>query len=131
MAMTEKKPLRPPFALFLFVAAFSANACFAQSYPSKPIRIVTSAPGGAGDIIARLIGQSISGPLGQPIIVDNRAAGVIQAEIVSRAPADGYTLFVQSNILWLLPFMRNDLPYQFVRDFSPITLTNTQPNVLV
>src|SRR6266850_438190 len=70
------------------------DVMFGQDYPSKPIRIITSAAGGGGDFTARQIAQGISGPLGQPVIVDNRASGLLVAEIVSKAPPDGYTLAV-------------------------------------
>lgn len=63
-----------------------------QDYPTKPIRIVTGGAGGGTDFTARLIAQGISGPLGQPVVVENRGAGIIPVEFVSKAPPDGYTL---------------------------------------
>ena len=104
------------------------SAC-AQSYPSKPIRIVTSGIGGSADLISRLIAQGISGPLGQQVIVDNRATGFNQ-EIVVRALPDGHTLLLTSASHWLLPFMRG-VPYDPVKDFSPISQTTQQPTILV
>ena len=67
------------------------GAGYAQDYPNKPIRLITVGVGGATDLTARLVAQGISGPLGQPVIVDNRATGVLAAEFVSRAAPDGYT----------------------------------------
>src|SRR4051812_33906576 len=69
-----------------------ASAVFAQDYPNKVIRIITSGAGGPGDIMARRIANGITGPLGQPVIVENRVP-VIAYELVAKAPADGYTLY--------------------------------------
>jgi len=103
-----------------------------QDYPNKPIRIVVNgAPGGGGDFMSRLIAPGLTSSLGQPMIVDNRPAGVIPGEIVSKAPRDGYTLLVSTGIHWLMPFMRDAMPYDPVRDFSPVIMTNQGPNILV
>lgn len=100
------------------------------AYPNKPIRIVTAAVGGNNDVSARIIAQGISGPLGQSVIVDNRPNGVIPGEIVSRAPPDGYTLLVYNNGFWLGPLLLKS-PYDPVRDFLPVTLTDSTPSVIV
>ncbi len=115
--------------LALLLALGSAPAC-GQEQVSKPIRIVTTAVGGGGDFVARLIAQSISGPLGQPVVVDNRAAGVIAGELVLRAPPDGHTLLVHSNTFWIGPLLEKT-PYEPLRDFAPITLATAAPNILV
>ena len=91
-----------------------------QDYPNKPIRIVTAAAGGGSDFTARQLAQGISGPLGQPVIVDNRPQGFIAVDVVSKAPSDGYTLTIQGASLWLSPLLRK-VPYD-VADFSPISL---------
>src|SRR5262245_24515858 len=101
----------------------------AQGYPERPLRIVTGAAGGGADFIARLIAQGITGPLGQPVVVDNRPTGVIPPEIVSKAPADGYTLLVSGSNFWLGPLLQAT-PYDPVKDFVPITLIDTSPLVL-
>ena len=102
----------------------------AQDYPHKPIRIVTSPPGGGNDFVARLIAQGLlASPLGQPVIVDNRAA-LVAVETVSKAPPDGYTLLVASSSFVIGPLLRN-LSYDPVRDFSPITKVGNAPNILV
>ncbi len=106
-----------------------AGAVSAQSYPAKPIRIVTVAPGSANDIVARLIAQELRPVLGQTVVVDNR--GTIAAEIVARAPADGYTLLLYGSAVWLSPFIRSNTPYDPVKDFAPVTLVASSPNVLV
>ena len=107
-------------------------AAQAQSYPSKPLRIVTSEPGGVADFTARLIAQGLSGRFHQPAIVDNRggASGVIGIDIVARAPADGYTLIVFSPSLWTLPLIQRT-HYDTLRDFAPVTLAVTAPNLLL
>ena len=105
----------------------------AQSYPTKPIRVVTSEPGGGNDFTARTIGQAIAGRLGQPWIVDNRggAGGAIAAEIVARAPPDGYTLLVYASNIWMIPLLRSNVPYDVLRDFAPITWAARSPNTVV
>src|SRR5688572_32690108 len=101
---------------------FGSGAASGQSYPNKAVRIVTSGLGGGADFAARLIAQGISGPLGQQVIVDNRASGVIPGETVAKSPPDGYTLLLYGSATWLTPLMRDNAPYDAVRDFAPITL---------
>lgn len=107
----------------------------AQSYPSKPIRfIVPFAPGGSNDTLARTFGQNLSESLGQQIVVDNRpgANGNIGMELAARSAADGYTI-VLSDVanLAIAPSLYTKLPYDPVRDYAPITLPATSPNVLI
>jgi tripartite-type tricarboxylate transporter receptor subunit TctC len=113
-----------------FMATTTGNAN-AQNFPSKTIRIVTAGAGGGSDFTSRQIAQAITGPLGQPVIVDNRPSGVIPGDTVAKSAADGYTLLVTSNTLWLTPFLSNNVPYDPVRDFAPVTWTNSQPIILV
>ena len=120
----------PSPALVIAAISFGGDCVFAQDFPSRPIRIVTAAVGGGSDVVARLIAQGISPSLKQPVIVDNRGNGVIPGDAVSKAPADGYTLLLQSGTLWLTPLMQTT-PYDAVRDFAPITLAVSAPNVLV
>jgi tripartite-type tricarboxylate transporter receptor subunit TctC len=107
----------------------------AQQYPTKPIRfIVPFAPGGSTDLLARMLAQRLPEPLGQPVVVDNRggAGGVIGAELAARAPADGYTLMLGSpGPLTINPNLQAKLPYDSLRDFSPVTLATISPFVLV
>src|SRR5262245_54263447 len=98
----------------------AGGMCSSQTYPSNPIRVVAGAAGGGSDFVARIIAQGISGPLGQPVIVDNRQA-TLTGEIVSRAPPDGHTLHVGGASLWILPLLQK-MPYDVLSDFSPISL---------
>ncbi len=101
-----------------------------HAYPSKPIRIVTAPAGAGNDFVARVIAQGLTGSLGQQLVVDNRPAGLI-GELVAKAPADGYTLLVIGSVLWLTPFLQDDVAYDPVKDFSPISFTVQSLNILV
>lgn len=101
-------------------ALAAATGAWAQSFPAKPIRIVTAEAGGGSDIVARLIGQGLNVSWGRPVVVDNRGGGVVAGDIVARAPADGYTLLYYGSTLWLLPMMRKDVPYDTQKDFVPV-----------
>lgn len=105
-----------------------SSAAWAQAYPVKPVRIVTVAPGSANDLVARLVAQEARATLGQTVIVDNR--GTIAAELVARSPADGYTLLLYGSAVWLSPFIRAT-PYDPLKDFAPVTLVASSPNVVV
>ena len=97
----------------------------AQNYPSKPVRmIVPFTPGGSQDVIARLFAQKLTESFKQQVVIDNRggAAGLIAAEMVARAPKDGYTLFlITGGPISLAPALHPKLPYDPIKDFSPIT----------
>ena len=109
---------------------FRGMAC-AQSFPSAPIRIYTSAIGGGVDIVARIIAEDMAPRLGQPVIVENRAGSAsIPAQIVAKAPADGHTLLFYGSPIWLLPLLQKT-PYDPIRDFAPVTLAASSPNILV
>ncbi len=103
----------------------------AQDYPAKPVRIVTSGVGGAGDIAARVIAQGLGSSLGQQVVVDNRASGIIPIEVVVRAAPDGYTILLYGSVVWLAPYLRDIVSYDPIKDLAPITLAVTAPNVLV
>ena len=107
-----------------------ATGASGQDYPSKPIRIITSAVGGGNDFMSRLVASGISGPLGQPLIIENRPNGPIGPENVSKAAPDGYTLLINSSFLWVGQFFQK-APYDPIRDFSPITIIATEPNLLI
>jgi tripartite-type tricarboxylate transporter receptor subunit TctC len=111
------------------VAAITVCAAAAQDYPSKPIRILTSAPGGGGDFVARVLTQVMSGPLGQPLVVDNRGA-LLGIELAAQARPDGYTFIVGSNEMWLRALMQK-VSYDPVKDFTPISLVVESPNIIV
>jgi tripartite-type tricarboxylate transporter receptor subunit TctC len=95
----------------------------APAWPTRPIRFISpQPPGGASDTFARLIGQRVSVALGQPVVVENRAgaAGIIGSDVVAKAPPDGYTFLVTFASHNLLPFTSKSLPFDAVRDFTPI-----------
>lgn len=109
-------------------------ASFAQNYPAKPVRLVAPfPPGGATDTLARVVAQKLTEALGQNFVVDNRpgAGGNIGAEVVAKAPADGYTLLMGSTAHAINVSLYRKLPYNFERDFAPIAQVATVPNVLV
>jgi tripartite-type tricarboxylate transporter receptor subunit TctC len=122
-------------ALFAGVVLAHSAMVAAQTYPSKPVRlIVPFAAGGNVDITARQIAPGVSELLGQNVIVDNRvgAGGVIGAEVVAKSAPDGYTLMMGSNsTVSVAPSLYPKISYHPVRDFAPITLVATTPFVLV
>jgi tripartite-type tricarboxylate transporter receptor subunit TctC len=123
-----------PIAVMLVgagIAAAQPSAISTHAYPNKPIRIVTPEIGGSQDVAARILSQALAGPLGQPVIVENRSSGVIPGEIVAKARPDGYTLLIYAGTFWLQPFVRKHVPYDPVKDFAPITLVVVSPTVLV
>ncbi len=104
------------------------------TYPNRPVKmLVPFAAGGPGDIFARLIAQKLSEQLGQQFFVENRpgAAGNIGAGVAARAPADGYTLLVGSSTVWVNASLYPSIPYDPVKDFDPIIIAATSPEVLV
>jgi tripartite-type tricarboxylate transporter receptor subunit TctC len=116
-------------------AAFSLSAFAQESYPSKPIRIVVGyAAGGGNDIIVRVMTDELRKGLGQPVIVENKpgAQSIIAAEMVARAPADGYTLLMgPSGPMTINPATYSKLPYHPVRDFAPISMICSFPLLVV
>src|SRR5262245_4685165 len=116
--------------LSIGLMSVAVDVALGQTYPSRPIRFVDGPIGGASDYFARFIGQGIAGPLGQPIIVDNRS-GVIAGQVVSQASPDGYTFILAAGTFWIGPLFQSKVPYDVVRDFTPVSMTNRSPNVLV
>ena len=117
------------------VMALAAASAGAQQYPAKAIRMVVGfAPGGGTDLVARIIGQKMNESWGQPVLVDNRAGatGTIGADIVAKAPADGYTLLMgHVNSHGIAPNLFKKLPYDAERDFQMVAYVGYVPNVLV
>ena len=112
----------------------SATTAFAQVYPIKPVRVIVPfPPAGGTDIIARLLATKISERLGTNFVIDNRpgAGGSIGAEIVARAPADGYTILIASSSHTINPAVYKKLGYDAARDFAPISLITSGPGILV
>ncbi len=109
-----------------------ANAAPAQEFPARPVRIVTAEIGGGNDFAARLIAQGVTQALGKAVIVENRGGSVVvSAQIVAKAQPDGHTLLLYGSNLWILPFMRDRVPYDPIADFAPITIATSSPCVLV
>src|SRR3982750_365117 len=117
------------------VLAAMTTAVGAQSYPTKPIRLVVPFPaGGTTDILARAAAQKLSEALGQQVIVDNRpgAAGNIGSELVAKSAPDGYTLLMGTvGTHAINASLYSKLPYDPVKDFAPVILVAGVPNVLV
>ena len=119
----------------LLAAALSAGSALGQAWPSKPIKIVIPfVAGGPSDTVGRAIGSKFQEYLGQPAVVENKpgANGSIAAEFVAKSDPDGYTILVGSiGVFSINAALYKDLRYHPVRDFAPITLAVTTPNVLV
>ena len=121
------------FISLLCTAGVIASA-HAQDYPTKPLRlIVPLAPGGGNDTTARLVGRKLAESLGQQVVVENRpgGAGAIAGEMVARAPADGYTLYLASTTFTSTPALVQKLPFDTLRDFAPITRLAVVPGALI
>ena len=127
------KYLARPAAVAALLLAFAPGA-FAQSYPTRTITLVVPfAPGGPGDLLARLIGQKMGEDLGQQVIVDNRpgANTIIGAQAVAKANPDGYTLLMASDgTLVINPFLYSKLAYDPFKDFAPIAQVAFIPSVM-
>jgi len=108
--------------------AAGAGMGWGQNYPARPLRVIASAPGASGDMIARVLARELTGLLGQQVIVDNR--GIVAVETVARAQPDGYTLLFYGDPMWLSPFFRK-ASWDPVKDFAPIAPAGRAPNVLV
>ena len=112
----------------LCLVPFHASA---QAYPTKPVRMITASAGGGVDFAARFIAQGLGASLGQPVVVENRGGNAaIAADVIVKSPPDGHNLLFYGPAIWLLPFMRDDVPYDPVADLAPISLTNSSPNAV-
>ena len=112
----------------LVVLAALAASVSAQSYPTRPVRLlVPFGPGGVGDITARAIAQKMSVTLGQPVIIDNRpsAGGVVATELVAKAEPNGYTLLLFTQSLGISQSLFKKLPYDVAKDFAPVSTIST------
>jgi tripartite-type tricarboxylate transporter receptor subunit TctC len=120
-------------AMTLGLALATGAAAAAQAvegrYPTKPIRLVVgAAPGGTPDILARIIGPKLAEQMGQPVVVDNRpgAAGNVGADVLAKAPKDGYTIMIGTAPLAISPSYYRKLPYDSLKDLAPVTLLASQ-----
>jgi tripartite-type tricarboxylate transporter receptor subunit TctC len=110
--------------------ALLAGVAAAQDYPVKPIRFIV---GPGPDVLARIVGQKLTDAWGQQVLVDQRpgAGGIIAADSVAKAPADGYTLLLSTGTYTTIPSLYAKVPYDFVRDLAPVTLLAQLPFLLV
>ena len=121
--------------IFLLTCIFAASSALAQPYPSKPLRMLVGfAPGGANDILARIVSQKLSESLGQPVLVENRPgnSGLIAAEMLAKSAPDGYTLMLGSTgTQTMAPHLAPNLAYDGLNAFAPVSLVGTTPSALV
>ena len=125
------KVLAAAFALVMSLGVISAQG---QSYPARPIRIVVPfAPGGTADVMARLVGQRLTARLGQPVTVENRAGGgaIIGTDVVAKSSPDGYSLVLVASSHSTNLSLHSKLPYDTVKDFTPVSLVASTPYMLV
>ena len=118
----------------LLALALAAPQAWPQAYPAKPVRIIVPfAPGGPADIYARVVGQRLQEPLGQPFVVENRPGGgsIVGTDAVAKSPADGYTLLMMSNTHTTNESLIPKKPFELMRDFTPITGVNYSDLILV
>jgi len=119
---------------FLVAALVAAGPALGQSWPSRPIRVISPiGAGSAADILSRTFSEQLSAQLGQPVLVENRpgAGGTLGVNVAAKAPADGYTILIHSNGHTIAPAIYPNLPYDPVADFTAITSLVNFPNVLV
>ncbi|MBB3179220.1 tripartite tricarboxylate transporter substrate binding protein [Variovorax sp. Sphag1AA] len=112
------------------LALAATTSGFAQTYPSKPVKVVIPfPPGGTLDFVGRLLAQKLADQLGQPFVVENRAGGngVIGGDVVAKAPADGYTLLFNASTFTTAPMTMKSVPYNVNRDFAPVALVAKAP----
>ena len=121
--------------LLLVTALAGAAPSYAQNYPNRPVRIIVAfAPGGANDIVTRVVGQKLTELWGQPIVVDNRggAGGNIGGDLAAKANPDGYTLFMTSgSIVSANPHIYRKMPFNPEKDFVAITMVASGPQIIV
>jgi tripartite-type tricarboxylate transporter receptor subunit TctC len=119
------------------IAAFlicGTSALAQQSFPTKPVHLlIPYAPGGAVDILGRTLGDELSKKWGQPVIIENRtgAGGTIASQVVAKSAPDGYTLVIVASGHAINPYLYSKLPYDTFKDFRPISLLGSSPNILL
>lgn len=129
-----KRTLRTLLAVLAAGLGLSWAASAQAAWPDRPITLVVPfPPGGTTDMVARPLAQELSKLLGQAVIVDNRAGagGTIGAAVAARSKPDGYTLFLATIAHTIAPSIYKNLPYDFIKDFAPITTVASCPNVLI
>ncbi len=129
MPMTNRRTLLAAASLMAF-----ARPALAQGFPERPVRIVVPfGPGGGTDNLVRILEPHLRASLGQPVVIENRAGagGTIGADLVARAPADGYSVVVVDSSFAINPSLFPQLPYDSARDFAPVSLLATGPVILL
>jgi tripartite-type tricarboxylate transporter receptor subunit TctC len=131
--------MKPSRRRFLHMSASAAaltavsRIALAQTYPTRPVRLVVGFPAGqTADIAARLLGQWLTEQFGQPVVIDNRpgASGILATELVVHAPPDGYTLLFATSSNYINATLYEKLPYDFIRDIAPVAGNIASPLVL-
>ena len=124
---------RPHVVICIFpvlVGILGAGAAWAQTYPVKPIRFLTTGVGAGTDLAARTVAMGLLESAGWNVVVDNRGSTIVSAEVAARAPPDGYSLLVSTDGLWRGGYFQK-MPFDPIRDFAPITLVSRSVNILV
>ena len=133
--MARKKWFDLGVSICALAAISTHGPASAQSYPQKPVRIVVGVPaGGTTDVVARLLGHKLGELLGQQVVIENRggAGGNIGAELVAKAPPDGYTLFLATiGTMAINPSLYSKMPFDTLRDFAAISQLTSMPQLLV
>jgi tripartite-type tricarboxylate transporter receptor subunit TctC len=130
MTGSRRGTCRCLFLVVLLLALSGIPEAFADTYPSRPIRlIVPFAAGGLNDVVARLVAPYLEKSLGQPVIVDNRpaASGIVGTEATAKAPPDGYTLLMVASSFTVIPATNSKVPYDAERDLAPIAMVAKNP----
>jgi tripartite-type tricarboxylate transporter receptor subunit TctC len=133
--MVGQKGLHTCAMVCAIAAIYAGQPAAAQNYPQKPVRLIVGVPpGGTTDVVARLVGQKLGEQLGQQVVIDNRggAGGNIGAEVVAKAPPDGYTLFLATiGTMTINPSLYKKMPFDTLRDFAAISQLTSMPQLLV
>ncbi len=119
-----------PLLYALAAVALGIGPAHAQSWPSKPMRVLTVEAGGALDITLRTVTQAMTPSIGQPFVIENRPSNTRPEQVILKSAPDGYTLLYWANPMWLTPFLQ-DVNYDPLKDFVPISLVARAPGVLV
>ena len=135
MVCMNKRHLLSLSAVVCAAACFMLPAAYAQTYPSKPIRLIVPFPaGGATDLFARSLSQKLGERLGQSVVIDNKpgAGGTLGSDLAAKAPADGYTLLLSTTSTHSIgPNLNPKIPYDAMRDFTPISQVGNAPSIML
>ena len=107
------------------------DACRSRAYPVRPLRVVTGGTGSNSDFVTLIVAQALTGALNQQVIVDNRPSGARVGEMVAHPSPDGYALLVSGSSFWLAPFLTPKLSWHPLKEFTPVILLTSSPNLIV